>query len=432
MRFHQVLSLFGAIALLLTTSLGVAEAGKTDWRDSQYDFSTIQTVWVDDIDLTKVGLNDIQEKSLQQYYHEQEKRPQWNVLNREQINRKISLLTWKDMDALTASDPEKAQELWTQNLGKVVNGYVTASLTRYEPSSYVIPAHTEWQSREEEDTYTDRDGKTQTVRRRYDVPVYVPDRTVWVGNVTVRFDLHDATDGRIIFSREDARSDEGDLKDIYELSVLLPRTEAQERLTLYPATKKAVRVCVQLFFCSEFNLGHFLRLFIRLEILPGLEAKHPGIYGFRQALDLGVIVLHRRIIIPAGYRNAVFRAGQLIRELTEAGIRLDRRIVLRDHEQVAQRSGELSAGLRCGIDALRTSELGPRIIDGLEYFLFLLGHPLRRRNEIWYEIAAPLQLIIDLAPFPVDILVGCDQRIIAAKQHDGHEGHRSQNSNHSF
>ena len=219
MRFHQVLSLFGAIALLLTTSLGVAEAGKTDWRDSQYDFSTIQTVWVDDIDLTKVGLNDIQEKSLQQYYHEQEKRPQWNVLNREQINRKISLLTWQDMDALTASDQEKAQELWTQNLGKVVNGYVTASLTRYEPSSYVIPAHTEWQSREEEDTYTDRDGKTQTVRRRYDVPVYVPDRTVWVGNVTVRFDLHDATDGRIIFSREDARSDEGDLKDIYELSV---------------------------------------------------------------------------------------------------------------------------------------------------------------------------------------------------------------------
>ena len=47
----------------------------------------------------------------------------------------------------------------------------------------------------------------------------MPDRTVWVGNVTVRFDLHDATDGRIIFSREDARSDEGDLKDIYELSV---------------------------------------------------------------------------------------------------------------------------------------------------------------------------------------------------------------------
>lgn len=220
MRIPKLLNLLGAITLCLALSIGSAEAGKTDWRDPHYNFATIQTAWIDDIDLSDVQMdNDILSKKLQQYYHEQETRPHWTVVSKEQLYRKISLMEWNDMDKLASTDPAKAREIWKKDLSKFVNVYVKARLTRYAPSSYVIPAHTEWQTREERDTYTDKDGKTQTITRTYEIPVPVPARTVYVGNVTVRYDLHDAATDEIIFSREDARSEEDSLQNVYELSV---------------------------------------------------------------------------------------------------------------------------------------------------------------------------------------------------------------------
>ena len=220
MKLYKLYSILGALTVLLLVSTGIAEAGKTDWRDPNYNFKAVQSAWIEDIDLSAVKLDsDIQEKGLQQYYREQVNRPKWQVLTTEQIDRKISLQEWKDMTELRVKDPAAAKALWKKDLGNFVSVYVTAALTRYDETSYVIPAHTEWQTREEKDTFKDKDGKEQTITRTYEVPVYVPDRTVWVGNVTVRYDLIDAKTDAVIFSREDVRNDEGDLKDIYELSV---------------------------------------------------------------------------------------------------------------------------------------------------------------------------------------------------------------------
>ncbi len=220
MKFSKLCGLLGAIALCLTLTAGPAEAGKTDWRDSHYDFSTVKAAWVEDIDLSGVSLeSDILEKKLQEYYHEQETRPKWTVISKDQLYRKISLLEWKDMDKLAAAEPEKAKELWKKDLPKYVNVYVTAQLTRYEPSSYVVPAHTEWRTKEEKETYTDKDGKTQTITRTYEVPEYIPEYTVWLGNVNIRYDIHDAATGAVIFSREDVRSERDSLQNVYELSV---------------------------------------------------------------------------------------------------------------------------------------------------------------------------------------------------------------------
>lgn len=220
MKLYKLYSILGALTVLLLVSTGIAEAGKTDWRDPNYNFKAVQSAWIEDIDLSAVKLySDIQEKGLQQYYREQVNRPKWQVLTTEQIDRKISLQEWKDMTELRVKDPAAAKALWKKDLGNFVSVYVTAALTRYDETSYVIPAHTEWQTREEKDTFKDKDGKEQTITRTYEVPVYVPDRTVWVGNVTVRYDLIDAKTDAVIFSREDVRNDEGDLKDIYELSV---------------------------------------------------------------------------------------------------------------------------------------------------------------------------------------------------------------------
>ncbi len=221
MKYQKLFSTIGAIALALTITAGPAEAGKTDWRDSHYNFKSIQTVFVEDIDFSQADIdNDILKKRFQQYYHDQENRPKWQVLSKADIERKISLSEWQDMDTLRAKEPEKAKELWNKDLAKVVNAYVTAAVTRYEITSYIVPAHTEWETQESTDTYTDKDGKIQTIKHTYQVPVYVPDRTVYVKHVTIRYDLHDAATGATIFSREDVRDEDGgDREDMYELSV---------------------------------------------------------------------------------------------------------------------------------------------------------------------------------------------------------------------
>ena len=220
MKVYKVFRMLSLIIILLLLGTGLSEAGKTDWRDDKYNFKAVQTAWVEDIDLSGVKLdNDILPKRLQEYYHQQETRPHWQVLTKTQLMRKMSLLAWEDLDVLAAKDPEAFKARWAAELPKFVNVYVTAALTRYDESSYVIPAHTEWESRTEEDTYTDDKGKEHTVTHTYEVPVFVPDQTVWVSHVTVRFDLHDAATGAVVFSREDVRHDTDSMEEVYQLSV---------------------------------------------------------------------------------------------------------------------------------------------------------------------------------------------------------------------
>ena len=61
MKYQKLFSTIGAIALALTITAGPAEAGKTDWRDSHYNFKSIQTVFVEDIDKSVIKAGDLLE-----------------------------------------------------------------------------------------------------------------------------------------------------------------------------------------------------------------------------------------------------------------------------------------------------------------------------------------------------------------------------------
>ena len=61
MKLYKLYSILGALTVLLLVSTGIAEAGKTDWRDPNYNFKAVQSAWIEDIDLSAVKLDsDIQ------------------------------------------------------------------------------------------------------------------------------------------------------------------------------------------------------------------------------------------------------------------------------------------------------------------------------------------------------------------------------------
>lgn len=220
MTLQKIISILATALLMTALCTGTVTAEKHDWRDNNYNFKSVQTAWIEDIDLSGVTLDsDITQKCLLEYYQKQETRPKWQVLTKDQINRKISLLEWQDLDTLATTDPDKAKTLWDQDLPKIANVHVTAKLTRYDQTSKIIPAHTEWETRETYDTYRDKDGHTYTVTHYYQVPVYVPEHTVWISHVIVRYDIQDTATGKTIFSREDIRDDTDSLQNVYELSV---------------------------------------------------------------------------------------------------------------------------------------------------------------------------------------------------------------------
>ena len=50
MKLYKLYSILGALTVLLLVSTGIAEAGKTDWRDPNYNFKAVQSAWIEDID----------------------------------------------------------------------------------------------------------------------------------------------------------------------------------------------------------------------------------------------------------------------------------------------------------------------------------------------------------------------------------------------
>lgn len=71
--------------------------------------------------------------------------------------------------------------------------------------SYLVPAHTEWKSRQVEENYVDKDGKLHSFYRTENYPEYVPDHDVPYVTVGVQFQWFDTKTGKLVASSEDVR-----------------------------------------------------------------------------------------------------------------------------------------------------------------------------------------------------------------------------------
>lgn len=188
-------------------SMTSVHAEKYDWADKAFSFSSIRTALIYDLDTSGAQLgNDILEKALQGEYMKKASRPHYSVLSAEQVSRKISLQQGMDLYVMEKEDPEGFQAAFTAHSSKFIQIYVKTKLLEYTTGSYVVPAHTEWRTKDLTDTFTDRDGHQQTITRTISYPEYVPDNTVSTATVKLRFDVYDARTGKAVFSREELRT----------------------------------------------------------------------------------------------------------------------------------------------------------------------------------------------------------------------------------
>ncbi|MBE6098355.1 MAG: hypothetical protein E7198_11330 [Schwartzia succinivorans] len=213
-------SLFRFFLLTLTVFFLTAPTGNAspvDSVDSSYDFHNIKNVMIYDIVLSDdTERTESEAASLQQNYHMQaEKLLEIPSINKERLNRKISLAIGKDLDVIEKTNPEEYAELVRQNMRAAVDIYVNAELASYTIGTYTIPAHTEWKTVTDYDTYKDKDGHTHTVTRQRTVPVYVPEQSGPYTHVKIRFTSYDAKTGKVIFTREELR-EENDSRNCLE------------------------------------------------------------------------------------------------------------------------------------------------------------------------------------------------------------------------
>lgn len=217
------------------------------WNDSAYDFTKVQTIYVDTMDTTTAGIHS----------------PAREQLIKNDFAKKAGELKWKTTkfivptpalptaevaentkDTTAQQDSVERKNVTTADPGAGVTStapvatpplpgpaitdtaaiarpttvtvpqaakdadadlYVSAQVLAYGIGTGLIPAHTEWNSYQVQDVYYDRDGHAHWFTRNISYPVYVPDRYVPVASVGVRFTVVDVKTGTVVSLSEDTR-----------------------------------------------------------------------------------------------------------------------------------------------------------------------------------------------------------------------------------
>ena len=200
-------------ALLLGVWLALlpqaASAEKTDWKDSSYDFSRVKRVLVYDVDLSVPDFSsNLKAHKYQSDFPQYAKKMGCEILTEEQARRRISLAIGVDLDALSRTDPARAQALFTENLTKVADAYIKGRVIKWDNSYYIKPEHTEWEQKRIDRSYRDRDGRWVNDYYYVTVPVTYPPQRVDVSTLNMGFEAYDARTGKLFFGREDYRDRE--------------------------------------------------------------------------------------------------------------------------------------------------------------------------------------------------------------------------------
>jgi hypothetical protein len=159
------------------------------------------------------------------------------------------------------------------------------------------------------------------------------------------------------------------------------------------------------------------------EVLPLLRAGQLRHQHGRELPDVGVVLLHRAIVVLSRDGDPVLRSRQLVLEAQESLIGLERRVRLGDRDQPAERAGELGVGvghlLRI-VSLHRAEHARTRLGHLREHRLLVLGVALHRLDEVRDQIGPALQLDLDLTLCRARLLIErLDRVVAAAREGDG-------------
>lgn len=172
-KFKSLVLLALAVSVL---AIPPALAKSNDVADNTYNFSTVKTIQVRDLDTAKAGLaNTNTAQTLNADLHSQAGITHLIVLN------------------------NPGQQTGQADI------YVTAELLKYQSTDTYIPAHLEYTTTRENWIEVDDYGE------------YIPENTIPYSAVDMRFSVYDGHTGKIVFSRVDTRTreDSKDLRGIY-------------------------------------------------------------------------------------------------------------------------------------------------------------------------------------------------------------------------
>lgn len=215
----------GGILTMAGASGALAEY--TSWQDTDYDFSQVKTVYLSDMDMSGYHLQSgtKAQKMLQDYRKKAGKAKGVKVVLAPEIQFR-ALLPGEGEEKeplVSAGKTEKSGEKDGKSQVQTTDGerravaipqaamdagaqlYILAALDNCQVDSYLVPAHTEWKTREIDDSYRDDKGNWHTYYRTVTYPEYIPDYYVPYASVTVRFLWFDTRTGKLVASSEDAR-----------------------------------------------------------------------------------------------------------------------------------------------------------------------------------------------------------------------------------
>src|SRR5882724_1217479 len=170
------------------------------------------------------------------------------------------------------------------------------------------------------------------------------------------------------------------------------------------------------------------------EVGLGLVAEHHRRQVDRELADEHVVFLHRLDVAVARHRDAVFRALELRLQVAEIGVRLELRVILRDHEQSRQRVAHRALRLLEAPERRRVVEQLGRGLDAAhararlghldQDLLLLRRESLHRVDQIGNQVGPPLVLVEHFRPGGLDLLVRTlDVVVAAAGERRGDENH---------
>ena len=181
--------LFFAVASVMP---GLAEF--TEWQDTDYDFSKVKTVYLSGMDTSEVGVAEsVRDQKYKDDYRKKAGKIKVVKVVMAPREQPRALLPGETIPSEKAAPAvTKGADVVTIPQGAVdakADIYILAKMTQCDVDSYLVPAHTEWKSRQVEENY----------------PEYVPDHDVPYVTVGVQFQWFDTKTGKLVASSEDVR-----------------------------------------------------------------------------------------------------------------------------------------------------------------------------------------------------------------------------------
>lgn len=191
------------IALLPLT----VSAEKVDWKDPGFDFHRVHRVLLADIETSAARFDSpMMEQKVRSSYPTFAKKMKCQFITGDQARRQMSLLLGVDLETMFRTDPQRASQLYRENLTKVADVWVEGKIKVWKNDYYIEPQRTVWEQKRMERRVYDRNGIGHNESYYVTVPVTYPARRVDVSSLTISFEVHDARTGRLVMGRDDIRS----------------------------------------------------------------------------------------------------------------------------------------------------------------------------------------------------------------------------------